>query len=1130
METNPRSTVSTNSVLSYDNNGSTGRAFPVNPFVGLRPFSSDEGLLFFGRREQTVELLHQLQQSRFLSVVGSSGCGKSSLIRAGLIPKLEASFIVEQREQWRIATAKPGDAPLLNLAHSLVKTFSNGSDSEDVAALCENMKAEGIQAVVDFLTTRLKESDANLLLLIDQFEELFTFGRYGQREIAEGDDTRSKEVQVAERLEREARRDEAADYVSIMLGLAAQTELPIYVVMTMRSDFLGDCDVFYGLPEAINESQYLVPRLARPQRQEAIENPILLYGQQISQRLLDRILNDAGEEADQLPVMQHAMMRTWEKWKASGDAIVDLQHYEAAGTMKHALSDDAEEALAGMSADDLSITKKLFQALTDNDPRGRRIRRPTHLGEIQAITGASREKLLEIISHFSGHGRSFLHLSQEDSEPLVDISHESLIRQWNTLRNWVTKESRSKEIYLRLVGTAVRYYKEKPEDELIRGAALQLALDWREKRKPNQAWANRYHPALDLALKFLDESKGQRDRDIAEAERRRNAEIERERRDLENAQRMAEAEAAARKKELDQALELATQREAAARWQRRAIYGLVFLLVLALGTTAFAVRAGFKANERKKRAEDAERTAKNLSEQLEGKVTELDKSLADQTRLKGEIAAKFETEQRLKIEAEKLRDEAKSQAAFANKQALKAIAAARREKRALDDLVIARDRAEDAATEAAENAKIARHAEVEAIRTQQANQTFREGLTLARTDNQKAAAEKYNEAATLYKSLTEPDSDGEATAYMELADIYLQSDESKLLKQGMDNLEKAQTIFQDIENQNGTAACAIKMGDFYASNTVLQDAVGEEAEFFRYASVMMYMQAFESYKKAKNVPAMAATSDKVLEFFRTADEAEYFEAVLSINEELLSFYTERNHAPEKVSLLLKMGEAHNRLKRTEEAKKHFGNALKVYADFGDDEAKEAEARTYVDIGFVLGEENEIKSYIDQALVAVRKMNNPIAEGNTLRYIGNKLKNRWQLGPTSRPDHASEPKRAADYYTQALTVYRQSPESRIKQAETLTDLGTINLQIDKAAAVDHFQKAYDLYTDKENSQRANLRFNIGLVQEASGQLDAALKSFQEAESKFNEDDFIEELRASRAVERVKKALEKKGAKP
>ena len=100
-----------------------------------------------------------------------------------------------------------------------------------------------------------------------------------------------------------------------MLALAEQRRLPIYVVMTMRSDFLGDCDHFHGLPEAMNRGQYLVPRLTRQQRQQAIEGPSLLFGASISPRLLDRLLNDVGDKSDQLPVMQHALMRTWEEWR-----------------------------------------------------------------------------------------------------------------------------------------------------------------------------------------------------------------------------------------------------------------------------------------------------------------------------------------------------------------------------------------------------------------------------------------------------------------------------------------------------------------------------------------------------------------------------------------------------------------------------------------------------------------------------------------------------------------------------------------------------------------------------------------------------------------------------------------------
>src|SRR5512147_1469804 len=99
-------------------------AAAMNPFVGLRPFESEDSLLFFGRREQAIELLQRLHETRFLAVVGSSGCGKSSLVRAGLIPKLKAGFLVEECDLWRIATMKPGDAPLENMAAALLEAVA----------------------------------------------------------------------------------------------------------------------------------------------------------------------------------------------------------------------------------------------------------------------------------------------------------------------------------------------------------------------------------------------------------------------------------------------------------------------------------------------------------------------------------------------------------------------------------------------------------------------------------------------------------------------------------------------------------------------------------------------------------------------------------------------------------------------------------------------------------------------------------------------------------------------------------------------------------------------------------------------------------------------------------------------
>src|SRR5262249_8220268 len=144
----------------------------------------------------------------------------------------------------------------------------------------------------------------------DQFEELFRFG-----------------VESANM----ENRAEATRFVELMLALSEQRRLPIYVVMTMRSDFLGDCDNFYGLPEAMNRSQYLVPRLTREQLRQAVEGPVNLFGVNITPQLLEVALGDVGAKSGQLPVMQHALMRTWERWQFEnarrGDPQVALPHY-----------------------------------------------------------------------------------------------------------------------------------------------------------------------------------------------------------------------------------------------------------------------------------------------------------------------------------------------------------------------------------------------------------------------------------------------------------------------------------------------------------------------------------------------------------------------------------------------------------------------------------------------------------------------------------------------------------------------------------------------------------------------------------------------------------------------------------
>jgi hypothetical protein len=628
------------------------KKLPDNPFVGLKPFESEQSMLFHGRGRQIGELLEFLYSQRFVAVVGSSGCGKSSLIRAGLIPNLEAGFLIQQRDRWAIAKMKPGDAPLRNLAASLLAAFrkkpapgeeaaARAATEGEAAALCDALRLRGVTAAIELLRVRMLGGDRkpkiNLLLLVDQFEEIFRFGAYGDDE----DEAASEDETAA----REGRRSEAADFVSIMLELSRQPSLPVYVVMTMRSDFLSDCDAFYGLPEAMNESQYLVPRLTRGQRQEAIQKPVELYDQKMTSRLIDRVLNDMGDEADQLPVMQHALMRTWEKWAERHEGPIDLVHYEhpEVGGIRNALALDAERAIAGktpegaMTTRQKTITKRMFQALTQTDAKERRLRRPARLSEIAAIVEAAPAEVEEVVERFREDNRSFLVPSEPapDGDRLIDISHESLIRRWDKLRRWVDMESRSRDHYLRLASDAERH--ERGEADLLTGVSLQGAQKWWAERQPNEPWARRYHKRITPVEKFLEKSK----QDFARTEQflRDSAEA---------------AALTAAQEEEERQLELKRVRQLA---RRNMMTTVVFLAMTILLTVLLALTIlAQKAAESERIKADAERSNANKSAETaeeERKTAKGSEFVAYVNQLTAEVSANDANAARDELEKER---------------------------------------------------------------------------------------------------------------------------------------------------------------------------------------------------------------------------------------------------------------------------------------------------------------------------------------------------------------------------------------------------------------------------------------------------------------------------------------------
>lgn len=486
---------------------------PLNPFPGLRPFEPEEDYLFFGRERQTDELVRKLRATRFLSILGRSGSGKSSLVRSGLIPTLWGGGMTMAGSRWRVAIARPGEDPIRSLAAALSARgvlFDEDVDEGLMAAFFETTLRAGRHGLVECIRQARLPAGNNVLILVDQFEELFRYKR-------------SRRI---------VGRDEAAAFVKLLLT-ARESAVACYVVITMRSDFVGDCMEFGQLPEVINEGIYLVPRMSRDELKAAITGPVGVGGGTIEPRLVSRLLNDVGDDPDQLPLLQHALMRTWDHWQGDRGPRegLDLRHYEAIGTLDTALSRHAEEAFSELDARQQKIAERMFKALTDMATDARGVRRPAPLREICAVAGATLEEVVAVAEPFRRHGRSFLMPPYEvplHETSVLDISHESLMRIWTRLKNWADEEARAGQLYLTVARAAERHAE--GTAALWRDPELQLALTWREKEHPTAEWAGRYDSSFARAMAFLDASREERDRETREREEHRRRRLQQARR------------------------------------------------------------------------------------------------------------------------------------------------------------------------------------------------------------------------------------------------------------------------------------------------------------------------------------------------------------------------------------------------------------------------------------------------------------------------------------------------------------------------------------------------------------------------------------------------------------------------
>jgi WD40 repeat protein/energy-coupling factor transporter ATP-binding protein EcfA2 len=481
-----------------------------NPFPGLRPFKIEESHLFFGREGQSDEVLLKLSKSRFVAVIGPSGSGKSSFIYCGVLPILYGGFLTDSSPNWEVVVTRPGAGPIDNLAESLLKSVKdyNEADAEDKRikrTIVSTLLRSSSLGLVEAIQQSRRKDDINYLILVDQFEELFRFK----------DSTDPNSV------------NESLAFINLLMEAVNYEDAPIYVAITMRSDFIGDCAQFPELTRKINDSHYLIPQMTRDQKRRAIEGPVAVGNAHITPRLVQQLLNDLGDNPDQLPILQHALMRTWSYWskfRDFEDEPVDLKHYEAIGTMSEALSQHANEAYDELDEEQKRICEIIFKAITEKRGENFGIRRPTRLNEIASIADVSESDVIEVLEKFREPGRSLLtpaYGTPLNSKSMIDISHESLMRIWVRLKNWVDDEADAVQMYLRLAEAAAMYQVGKAG--LWRPPDLQLALNWQVKHKPTLVWGQRYHPAFERTMIFLEYSKKEFDTEqrIKELEQKR---------------------------------------------------------------------------------------------------------------------------------------------------------------------------------------------------------------------------------------------------------------------------------------------------------------------------------------------------------------------------------------------------------------------------------------------------------------------------------------------------------------------------------------------------------------------------------------------------------------------------------
>jgi hypothetical protein len=418
------------------------------PYRGLLRFEEQDAAFFFGREEDIRRTVANISRSSFVAVVGASGSGKSSLIRAGVIHRLNQDG-VSCSSRWHKLTVIPGRNPLRAMADQLSRLVPSEERLRKADELTARLseRDDGLRTAVSNL---LVDQPVPVLLFVDQFEELFTHQSTEPRAVA----------------------GQTERFIANLTDAAAQAGNQFRIVITLRADFLDRCLTFPSLDRLIENGLILLGNLRAQELEQAIYRPAQTVGAFFEPGVVSLILRDVLGEPGSLPLLQHALH---ELWRARRGRWLTLKAYEDSDGVAGALKRRAQEVYEALSPQERKIARHVLLRAVFIGEDTKDTRRRVPRDELYP-SGATRAAVDKVIQALSSPQARLIVADQED----VEIAHEALIEKWPQIRRWIAEEREGLRVHRTLSEAARSWHANGGDESLVthRGARLALAEEW----------------------------------------------------------------------------------------------------------------------------------------------------------------------------------------------------------------------------------------------------------------------------------------------------------------------------------------------------------------------------------------------------------------------------------------------------------------------------------------------------------------------------------------------------------------------------------------------------------------------------------------------------------------------------